>query len=941
MLPREIFCLRFIGERKLDIYTIPRHDKGRGNLFRTKYVCRDGGAGKHTSDAKNMLMNSKPKQLQATRNMRVGFGLTLLSLFIFVLAFSWTSWQAEKRDEFNELSLLAELSGKSINAYFAHFENSLSVLSEELLDTDGALNVVRAQARLKRFREINSEIANVNLADLNGQVLASAVGTPGAPLPNISQVSTFIAGREALLNGQAFNIARPAYGYIVKEWVIPIRYGVRDKYGNLRYILNAPLPLSTQQSFWQSIYLPQNARMGLLRDDSYLLSIYPTPPPAVLEETYGKTRNGALAIFLRQQHFPARGIAEGYNPTVHDTYNYAFYRLSNHALTFFIATPISHLRSEWWKHNQAFYLLTILFTVSGACIYYWVVRRNILWEAEKEQDQEKFRSIYEGSNDAIMLVTADRFLDCNQRTLEIYGIKNKTEFISYAPLDLSPAIQADGQDSATAAKNYYGIAIKQGSTRFEWICRRKNGEEFPAEVMLSAFNFDGKRILQATVRDITDRKAAQARVEFLAYHDFLTGLPNRLLSKKHFELAVSFADREATKVALIFLDLDNFKIINDSLGHGVGDALLKVVANRLQEGLRDTDTLSRQGGDEFLIVLSGAEDLAAISSVAEKTLTQLGENFSIDGNELSTSLSIGIAVYPDDGKDYDTLLKKADTAMYQAKEAGRNTYRFYAEQMNVDAVEHLQIRNNLRRGLEREEFVLHYQAQIDLSNNSIIGAEALIRWNHAELGLIPPGRFISLAEESGLIVQIGDWVLHEACRQAVAWQKAGLPELVIAVNLSAVQFKRGDLEESVIHALTHSGLNPALLELELTESILIHDTEKVLAMVQRLKALGVKLSIDDFGTGYSSLSYLKTFAVDKVKIDQSFVRDMADDPNDAVLVRTIIQMAKSLNLKTIAEGVETERQLALLHLQRCDEAQGDFFARPMPAEEFSHYLSSA
>ena len=885
-------------------------------------------------------MTTKLTQFQATHNMRLGFGLMLLSLGIFVIAFSWVSWQSETQDEFNGLSLLAELSGKSINSYFAHFESSLGVLSEEILDANGTLNLERARMKMKRFREANSDIANVNIADLNGQILASVVGTPEQALPNISQTNTFIVAREALLKGEAFYIGRPSFGYIVKEWVIPIRCAVRDKQGNLRYILNAPLALSTQQRFWHSFYLPENARMGLLRDDSYLLSIYPTPAAAEMEETYGKIRNGALAILLRKQHFPSRGVAEGYNPAVQDTYNYAYFRLSNHALTFFIATPVSGLRAKWWKHNQSFYLLTLLFLVSSFCIYYWMGRRSITWEAERKQQEEKFRSIYEGSNDAILLLTEQHFLDCNQRTLEIYGLKNKAEFISSSPSDLSPLTQADGQDSASVAKKHIRTALKQGSDRFEWICRRKSGEDFPAEVLLSAFNFAGKRVLQATVRDITDRKAAQEQVVFLAYHDFLTGLPNRLLAKDHFELAISFADRENTKVALIFLDLDNFKIINDSLGHGIGDALLKVVATRLQGCLRDTDTLSRQGGDEFLIVLSGAADLGAISSVAEKILAQLLEPFSIEGNELSTSLSIGVAVYPDDGKDYETLLKKADTAMYQAKEAGRNTYRFYTEQMNVDVVENLQIRNNLRKGLERAEFVLHYQPQIDLSSNVVIGAEALIRWNHSEFGLIPPGRFIGLAEESGLIVQIGEWVLIEACRQAVAWCAAGLPELVIAVNLSAVQFKRGDLEKSVMHALTQSGLDPALLELELTESILIHDTEKVLGMVQRLKALGVKLSIDDFGTGYSSLSYLKTFAVDKLKINQSFVRDMADDPNNAVIVRTIIQMAKSLNLKTIAEGVETERQLAFLRLQRCDEAQGYHFARPMPAEEFSRYLSS-
>ena len=441
-------------------------------------------------------------------------------------------------------------------------------------------------------------------------------------------------------------------------------------------------------------------------------------------------------------------------------------------------------------------------------------------------------------------------------------------------------------------------------------------------------------------KHIQARKEAEQKLEFLAYHDALTGLPNRLLAKDHYKLAVSFADREQNKVALIFLDLDNFKVINDSLGHLVGDTLLKMVAARLKECLRDTDTLSRQGGDEFLIVAGGVTDLDAIADITEKILVRLAKTFIIEGNELSTSLSMGISVYPDDGKDYDTLLKKADTAMYQSKDGGRNTYRFFTEQINVDAIDHLQIRNNQRKGLERGEFILHYQPQIDLSSNAVIGAEALIRWNQPESGMVLPGRFISIAEDTGLIVPIGEWALLEACRQAVAWRAAGLPEMVMAVNISAVQFKRGDLEQSVIHALSISGLNPALLELELTESILIQDTERVLATIQRLKVLGVKLSIDDFGTGYSSLSYLKRFAVDKLKIDQSFVRDMSDDPNDAVIVRTIIQMAKSLNLKTIAEGVETKHQDELLRLQHCDEVQGYHFARPMPADEFARYLSA-
>ncbi|MEK7738193.1 MAG: EAL domain-containing protein, partial [Pseudomonadota bacterium] len=422
--------------------------------------------------------------------------------------------------------------------------------------------------------------------------------------------------------------------------------------------------------------------------------------------------------------------------------------------------------------------------------------------------------------------------------------------------------------------------------------------------------------------DITERKAAEKKIEFLAYHDTLTGLPNRLLLQDRFEHAKAYADRSKTRVAMLFLDLDSFKIINDSLGHAVGDALLKLIAARLGECVRDTDTISRQGGDEFLIVLPDLSDADAIAPIIVKLMERLREPISADGHELTTSVSVGVAIYPDDGVDFDTLLKKADMAMYRAKDTGRNTYCFFDEQMNVDAIEHLSMRNGLSKALEHDEFVLHYQPQINLASGAVVGVEALIRWNNPELGMVPPGRFISVAEESGLIVPIGEWVMREACRQAMVWKKAGLPGLMMAVNLSAVQFKRGNVEQTVINALEESGYDPCFLELEITESILIQNYESALDTVKRLKQLGVKLAIDDFGTGYSSLSYLKRFAIDKLKIDQSFIRDLATDPDDVAIVRAIIQMAGSLNLKTLAEGVEDLGMLEQLRAFHCDEVQG-------------------
>lgn len=437
------------------------------------------------------------------------------------------------------------------------------------------------------------------------------------------------------------------------------------------------------------------------------------------------------------------------------------------------------------------------------------------------------------------------------------------------------------------------------------------------------------------------RKHAERQMEYLAQHDALTGLPNRVLVQDRFEQARAQADRAGTKVALLFLDLDSFKTINDSLGHLVGDALLRQMAERLASCVRDSDTISRLGGDEFLIVLPALQSGDDTLSVLIKLLERLREPVHVEGHELSTSVSIGVAIYPDDGPDFDALLKKSDMAMYRAKDAGRNTYRYFDEQMNIEAVEHLALRNDLRHALERAEFVLHYQPQIDLATGRLVGAEALIRWHHPVHGLVLPGRFISAAEESGLIMPLGEWVMHEACRQAVDWQNKGLPAFLMAINLSAVQFRRGDVEQSVLRALQASGLKPGQLELELTESTLVHESEQVQATVRRLKQRGVKFSIDDFGTGYSSLSYLKRFAIDKLKIDQSFIRDLAVNADDAAIVRAIIQMARSLGLRTIAEGVETAEMLAPLRLFGCDEVQGYHFARPMAAQDFEAYLRGA
>jgi len=448
--------------------------------------------------------------------------------------------------------------------------------------------------------------------------------------------------------------------------------------------------------------------------------------------------------------------------------------------------------------------------------------------------------------------------------------------------------------------------------------------------------------LQAALAQLTAEnervRQSQVRIEFLATHDSLTGLPNRMLARDRFGHAIALARRHQTMAALVFLDLDNFKSVNDSLGHPRGDELLRTVGDRLTKVLRDSDTVCRQGGDEFLILLGEVRDRSDVAEIGAKLLAQLTAPFMLDGVEVSTSGSMGIAMYPDDGGDFDELLKKADMAMYVAKAAGRNAVRLFAHEMHSNALEDVHLVSALRTALARGELMLNYQPQFDLASDRIVGAEALLRWRHPELGLVPPSRFIPIAEQSGLIIEIGAWVLAEACRQMQRWRSMGLAEMTISVNVSSLQFQRDVIETDVAKALEASGLPASALELELTESLLIHDSSMISTLLRRLRRRGVSLSIDDFGIGYSNLGYLKRFEISRLKIDQSFIRRLTDDRHDEAIVRAVIQLATGLGLVAIAEGVENESTLARLMDLGCHEGQGLHWAPAMPPGEFLEFF---
>jgi diguanylate cyclase (GGDEF)-like protein/PAS domain S-box-containing protein len=441
-------------------------------------------------------------------------------------------------------------------------------------------------------------------------------------------------------------------------------------------------------------------------------------------------------------------------------------------------------------------------------------------------------------------------------------------------------------------------------------------------------------------RDVSAARAMSLQMTHLAEHDYLTGLPNRKLLNERVSQAIALARRHSKQVAVLFLDLNGFKHINDSLGHRVGDKLLQSIARRLVDCARTSDTVSRQGGDEFVVLLSEVQHEEDAATAANRILASVAEAHSIDAHDLHVTMSIGVSVYPADGTDAETLIKNADTAMYQAKEDGRRGYQYFRPAMNARAVERQSIEAGLRRALERHEFSLHYQPKINFKTGEISGAEALLRWTHPTRGSVPPAQFIPVAEDCGLIVPIGNWVLRTACEQARAWADAGLPVATMAVNVSAIEFRDENYLKRLYEILSDTGLDPRLLELELTESVLMKHADSAAAILQALRARGVQVAVDDFGTGYSSLSYLGKFPLDALKIDQSFVGRIISATDDATIVSAVISMARSLNLRVVAEGVETLAQLAFLRTHKCDEAQGYYFGRPVLPQQFAKLLGT-
>ena len=567
-------------------------------------------------------------------------------------------------------------------------------------------------------------------------------------------------------------------------------------------------------------------------------------------------------------------------------------------------------------------------------------------EAEKHlaEMEGRYRALLEAAPDAMVVVNErGEIVLLNRQAEQQFGYP-RDELLGRQVKNLIPEGFAE-RLIADASRTLAEALAQQIGSGIELIGRRKDGSEFPIELMLSPLESADGILVTAAIRDITVRKKAVSAVRVMAQqmtysaeHDFLTGLPNRMLLKDRVGQAIALARRHSNRLAVMFLDLDGFKNVNDSLGHAIGDKLLQSVAKRLVQCVRGSDTVSRQGGDEFVVLLSELERSEDAAVMTRRILQAVAAVHSVGQHELHITTSIGVSVFPEDGQDAETLIKNADTAMYQAKEKGRHTYQFFKPAMNIRAMERQFVEESLRRALEREELALHYQPKVDLTTGAITGAEALLRWTHPTRGSISPAQFVPVAEDCGLILPIGAWVLRKACEQARAWVDASLPVTTMAVNVSAIEFREESFLEGVFATLSETGLDPKSLELELTESVLVKNAESAASILQTLRERGTTVAIDDFGTGYSSLSYLRKFPVDTLKIDQSFVRQIGTAGYDTAIVKAVIAMAKSLNLRVVAEGVETLEQLAFLQAHQCDEAQGYYFSRPVPAQQFAGLL---
>ncbi len=798
----------------------------------------------------------------------------------------------------------------------------------------GPVSPQAVNAELARLLSRIPESQSLRVADATGTFRYDASGKISSQ--SIGDRAYFQRNKNDPKAGLVFS--EPIFARITQNWVITLSRSLRDKDGRFLGLVQAAVNADSLQQHFQTLNVGEGGVVALY--DAELRLIARTPP---LPNRLGKSiLNTEISDNIRSREkgaFEALSHQDGIRRV------FGFRRLENLPFVVFVGLSRDEVLSEWYR-KLTYYGATAVVLALALLGLILVWQRSYVRAVSMahtmtnayDESSSRIRALLDSIPDLAWIKdNTFRFHAVNEAYARMCG-KPAEEIIGKTVFQVWPEALArtfQNHDEAVLASGKPG--------HFEVLVTNGEGQPRTLDyIRVPVHNEEGEVVGMAGIaRDITERKEAEARIRHLAEHDALTDLPNRSLLSSRMADAINRSVGSQAPMALLLLDLDHFKNINDSLGHEVGDKLLQLAAERLRHTLDAADTLSRSGGDEFAILLTECSGAPMIGRIAQRLLETMAQPFNVDGHELVLSASVGISMYPHDGTDLGALLKNADAAMYSAKAAGRNTYQFFTPEMNARVFERLSLENSLRKALPRQELMLYYQPQYRVGGGDPIGFEALLRWRHPELGLVPPARFIPIAEETNLILPIGEWVLAEACRQQMAWQRAGQPATTVAVNLSPVQFRQRNLVSLVQRVLAETGLPAAQLELEITESLLMDDTERAVEVLHELKSLGIRLSLDDFGTGYSSLSYLKRFPLDKIKIDQSFVRDMIKDSGDAAIIQAIIAIAAKLELGVIAEGVENQSQLDYLALHQCGEVQGYLFSPPVPAAEVCRFFNSA
>ncbi|MDP2793709.1 MAG: EAL domain-containing protein [Sulfurisoma sp.] len=880
-------------------------------------------------------MNSSPlAALVRNRRQRLALVLATALAAAGIMAFLiWSARGEALRGAATETRNLAWMLEARLDATLRRSESVLDELArdiptEALRPEAVSRYASTVDARLDDHARRFPEITGLRIFDAQGDLLYTS-NRAGVPDANIADRRPFRQLRDD--PKLDFAISEVLVSRVSRSPIVAVARALRDPQGHFLGMATAPLDLNYFQRLLQSLDVGPNGVIYIRRSDDFTQVLrwphlasevnQPLPPGSESRELIAAgTREAALT------HAHIDGVMR----------TSSFRALEKYP--FYVAVAFAHddVLASWQRRVMGVSLVALLLLTTLATLLTRLGRIEA-HEAATEARVRLLAEVFEHSGEAIVVTdAANRIIDINASFTRLTG------YAADEALGQNPRILSAGRLSGDDYRAMWQSIQTDGRWQGEVWDRRKDGSCYLKLLTISTLR-DARGAITHHIGnfiDISERKAAEEHIHHLAHHDSLTGLPNRLSLRDRLDQAIAAARRDGQRLAVMFIDMDHFKAINDSLGHPIGDKLLVEVARRLKECVRDSDVVARLGGDEFVVVVTGIADdaVTTASSMAEKIQRLLAQPYAIFDHALHSTPSIGISVFPEDGHDVDALMKNADTAMYHAKSRGRNNFQFFTAAMNEKAAERQQLESSLHLGLQNGEFLLHFQPQVEALGGHVTGFEALARWNHPEKGLVPPVKFIPVAEETGLIEPLGDWVLNAACGQLRAFKELGWTGMTMAVNLSARQLRQPDLVERVTAVLAAFDLDGGELELEITESVAMDDPEATIGILSRLRAMGVRVAIDDFGTGYSSLAYLKRLPIDCLKLDRSFVMDIETDPNDAAICRASIALAHGLGLKVIAEGVETQAQYQFLKELGCDMIQGYYFSKPLPAEQIEAYL---